>query len=88
MSNNSGPNIYAARITLRTAATCKTPYAHFDVHVALVQYTLRMLFVDFRCSDLKDSRIVCLHIENIVMIIFQGIHERLNCHVILRLEEN
>ena len=33
-------------------------YAHFDVHVALVQYTSRTLFVDFRCSDSKYSRIV------------------------------
>ena len=37
-----------ALITLCTAATCQKPSkAHFDAHVGLVQYTSRMLFVDF-----------------------------------------
>ena len=50
------PNILVTRITLGTTATCQRPsYANFDVHVASAQYTLRTLFVDFRCSDLKDS---------------------------------
>ena len=66
------PNIFAAHITLGTAATCQKPsYTHFEVHVALVQYMSRMLFVDFRCSDSKDSRVVCFHIQKISMIIFQ-----------------
>ena len=65
-------NIFAAHITLGTAATCqKLSYPHFDVHVALIQYLAQTLFVDFQCSDLKESHIVCLHIQNIVMIIFQ-----------------
>ena len=47
---------------------CQKPYnAHFDVNVALTQYTLRTLIVDFQCSDSKDSRIMCLHIQNIDM---------------------
>ena len=65
------PNIFAAHITLGTATTCQKPsYAYFDV-VALVQYTWRTLFVVYRCSDLLDSWIVCLHTQTIVMIIFQ-----------------
>ena len=65
------PNIFAARITFGTAATCqKISYAHFDVNIALVQYISLTLFVDFRCSDSKGSRIVTFHIQNIVMIIF------------------
>ena len=57
------PNIFAARITLNTAAACQKPsYAYFDVNVALVQYTLLTVFVDFRCSDSKGSRIVSLHV--------------------------
>ena len=64
-------NTFAGHIILRTAATCQMPsYGHFDINVALVQYTPRTFFVDFRCSDLKDSKIVSLHIQNIVMIIF------------------
>ena len=55
------PNIFAARIPLGTAATCQKPfYAHFDVHVALLQDTSLTFFVDFRCSDSKDSRLMCL----------------------------
>ena len=34
---------------------------HFDVHVALVQYTSQTLFIDFRCSDSTGSRIVRLY---------------------------
>ena len=64
--------MFAARITLGTAVTCRKPsYAHIDVHVALVQYTSRASFVDFRCSDSKDSRIVSLSIQNFVIISFQ-----------------
>ena len=66
------PNILAACIALRTAATCQKPsYAHFDIHIALVQYTSCRLFFDFHFSVTKDSRIVCLHIQNNVMVIFQ-----------------
>ena len=66
------PNIFVARITFGTTATCQKPsYANFDVHVASVQYTSKTFFVDFRCSDLKDSRTVCLHIKNVVTITFQ-----------------
>ena len=65
-------NIFAARITLGTAATCQKPsYAHFDVNVALIQYTSLTLFVNFLCSDSKGSRIVSLYIQHIVMIILQ-----------------
>ena len=47
------------RRSLGRAATCQKPSnAHFDVHVAYVQYTSRMLFVDFRGSDSKDPKIV------------------------------
>ena len=53
------PNIFAACITLGTAATCqKLSYVRFDVHVAVVQYTSRTLFVDFRCSHSNYYRIV------------------------------
>ena len=46
------PNIFAASITLGMAATCQKPmYAHFEVNIGLVQYALRMLFVDFKGSD-------------------------------------
>ena len=66
------PNIFAVRVTLGTATACQMlSDANFDIHVRLVQCTSRALFVDFGCSDLKHSRIVCLHIQNIVMIIFQ-----------------
>ena len=42
------PNIFATHITLGMAATCQMPsFAHFVVHIALVLYTLGMLFVDF-----------------------------------------
>ena len=54
------PNISVARIFLATAHPGqKRSYAHFDVRVALVKYTLRTLFVGFRCSDSKDSGIMC-----------------------------
>ena len=34
------PNSFARHITLGMAATCQKPsYTHFDVHVALVQYS-------------------------------------------------
>ena len=47
------------RHSLGRAATCQKPSnAHFDVHVAYVQYTSRTLFVNFRCSDSKDTKIV------------------------------
>ena len=66
------PNIFAACINIGTATPFQKPFnAYFDVHIELVQYILRTLFVDFRCSDPKDSRIVCLHIQNIVMIILK-----------------
>ena len=66
------PNIFVNCITLGTAVTCQKPsYAHYDINVALVKYSLLTFFVDFRCSDSKGSRIVSLHIQNIVMIIFQ-----------------
>ena len=65
-------NIFATHITLGMEMSGqKTFYAKFDVYVAFVQYTSRTLFVDFRFSYLKDSKIVCLHIQNIVTIIFQ-----------------
>ena len=91
MSNNARATkqLCHAYITLATVASCQKPsFAHFDVHIAsAVQYTLWMLFVGFRCYDSKDSQIVSLHIQNIVVIIFQTkiqfdiffnfIHERL-----------
>ena len=72
ISNNSRATIHLCCAYYSRYGTCQKPlYAHFDLHVALVQYTSRTLFVDFRCSDSKDSSLVCLHIQNIVMIIFQ-----------------
>ena len=58
MSNNVNATKHIGR-SLGRAATCQKPSnAHFDVHVAYVQYTSRTLFVDFRCSDSKDPKIV------------------------------
>ena len=64
MSNNARATKHLFEcISLGTAVTCQKPsYAQFDLHVTLVQYTSQTLFVDFRCSDSKDFRIVCLHI--------------------------
>ena len=43
------PNIYAAGFSLSMAATSQKPsYAHLDADEAIEQYTLRMLFIDFR----------------------------------------
>ena len=43
-------------IILGTAATCQNPsYAHFDVPVALVQYTSWTLFVDFDVLTRKTT---------------------------------
>ena len=77
MSNNARATKHLCRAyllynSLGKAATCQKPsYAHFGAHVALVQYTSRTLFVQFRCSDSRESQIVSLHIQNIVMIIYQ-----------------
>ena len=61
------PNIFAARITLGTAATCQKPsYAEFDIHVALVQYTSRALFVDVLTRNTLNSaftRVIFMFVE-------------------------
>ena len=47
-------NIFAARITLGTTATCHKPScAHFDVHVALVQYTCECYLLIFHVPTRK-----------------------------------
>ena len=37
----------------------KSSYAQYDVNIALSRFIMVALKVDFRCSDSKDSRIVC-----------------------------
>ena len=61
------PNIFAARYTLGTAATCQKPsYAEFDLHVALVQCTSRTLFVDVLTRNTLNSvftRVIFMFVE-------------------------
>ena len=59
-------NNFETLITLVPAANIPNAYhAHFDVNVALSWYIMDTLLVDFRCPDLKDSRTVGVHIQNI-----------------------
>ena len=43
----------------------KAIFAQFVVNVAVSRYIMVTLSVEVLCHDSKDSRIVCLHIQNI-----------------------
>ena len=47
----------------------KAIFCSFDVNVALSRYIMATLSrVDFPCPESKDSRRMCLHIQNIDML--------------------
>ena len=70
MKGNRGTFDPPCNASVTFSPVAQTPiilYVHFDVDVASKQYQLATLSVDFRCTDLKDYRIVCLHIQIIFM---------------------
>ena len=60
------PNKFATRFKLVLAANMqKAIFAQFVVNVAVSRYIMVTLSVEVLGPDSKDSRIVCLHIQNI-----------------------
>ena len=67
MNNNGRATKQLCNVYYTGSGGKKPFYAQFDVSVALSRYIMVTLSVGFQCPDSKDSRIVCLHIQNIDM---------------------